>query len=99
MAKDTAKQTPAETATEAPKARARRKLIEGLVIGDKMEKTVVVRTERKLRHPLYKRVVRQRSKVYAHDENGVAKVGDRVRLAEDRPLSKLKRWRVVEVIG
>jgi len=83
---------------ETAKRPARRKLIEGVVIGDKMEKTVVVQTERKLRHPLYKRVIRQRSKVYAHDENGVAKVGNRVRLAEDRPLSKLKRWRVVEVL-
>ena len=86
-------------ANETAKRPARRKLIEGVVIGDKMEKTVVVQTERKLRHPLYKRVIRQRSKVYAHDEKGVAKVGNRVRLAEDRPLSKLKRWRVVEVLA
>jgi len=84
---------------ETAKRPARRKLIEGVVIGDKMEKTVVVQTERKLRHPLYKRVIRQRSKVYAHDENGIAKVGNRVRLAEARPLSKLKRWRVVEVLA
>lgn len=87
-----------EVAEETVKTRVRRKVIEGVVIGDKMDKTVVVQTERKLRHPLYKRVVRQRSKVYAHDEGGVAKVGNRVRLAEDRPLSKLKRWRVIEVV-
>lgn len=68
------------------------------MVGDKMEKTVVVRTERKLRHPLYKRVIRQRSKVYAHDEQGIAKVGNRVRLVEVKPLSRLKRWRVVEVL-
>jgi small subunit ribosomal protein S17 len=79
--------------------RARRKTVEGVVISDKMEKTVVVQTERKLRHPLYKRVIRQRSKLYAHDEAGVAKEGSRVRLVETRPLSKSKRWRVVEVLS
>ena len=78
--------------------RGRRKTIEGLVVGDKMQKTVVVRTERKLRHPLYKRVIRQRAKVYAHDEQGIAKVGNRVRLVESRPMSRLKRWRVLEVL-
>jgi len=82
---------------EAPQ-RARRKTIEGVVIGDKMDKTVIVRTERRLRHPVYERVVRRRSKVYAHDENGIAKVGNRVRLVETKPLSRLKRWRVVEVL-
>jgi len=78
--------------------RARRKTIEGVVVGDKMDKTVVVRTERRMRHPVYKRVVRQRAKVYAHDEQGIAKLGNRVRLVETRPLSRLKRWRVVEVL-
>jgi small subunit ribosomal protein S17 len=85
--------------SETAKAPGRRKTIEGVVIGDKMTKTVVVQTERKLKHPLYRRVIRQRSKVYAHDENGVAKVGNRVRLMETRPLSRLKRWRVVEVLA
>jgi small subunit ribosomal protein S17 len=79
-------------------ARAKRKTIEGVVIGDKMDKTVVVRTERRLRHPVYERVVRRRGKVYAHDENGIAKIGMRVRLVESRPMSRLKRWRVVEVL-
>jgi len=78
--------------------RARRKTIEGVVVGDKMDKMVVVRTERRMRHPVYKRVVRQRAKVYAHDEQGIAKLGNRVRLVETRPLSRLKRWRVVEVL-
>ncbi len=77
----------------------RKKTIEGVVVSDRMDKTVVVQTERKLRHPLYKRVIRRRSKVYAHDEQGLAKVGVRVRLVETRPLSKSKRWRVVEVLG
>lgn len=81
-----------------PEPRAKRKTIEGVVIGDKMDKTVVVRTERRLRHPVYERVVRRRGKVYAHDENGIAKVGMRVRLVESRPMSRLKRWRVVEVL-
>jgi small subunit ribosomal protein S17 len=85
--------------SETANAPGRRKTIEGVVIGDKMAKTVVVQTERKLKHPLYRRVIRQRSKVYAHDENGVAKVGNRVRLMETRPLSRLKRWRVVEVLA
>ncbi len=76
-----------------------KKTIEGVVVSDKMDKTVVVETERKLRHPLYKRVIRRRSRVYAHDEQGVAKVGSRVRLVETRPLSKSKRWRVIEVLG
>jgi small subunit ribosomal protein S17 len=84
---------------ETAKAPGRRKTIEGVVISDKMTKTVVVQTERRLQHPVYRRVVRQRSKVYAHDENGVAKVGNRVRLMETRPLSRLKRWRVVEVLA
>ena len=64
-----------------------------------MQKTVVVQTERRLRHPEYRRVVRQRGKVYAHDEQGVAKEGSRVRLVETRPLSKTKRWRVLEVLS
>jgi len=94
--------TEAESPVPAPAApaagRARRKTIEGVVIGDKMDKTVVVRTERRLQHPVYRRIVRRRSKIYAHDEDGVAKVGNRVRLMETKPLSRLKRWRVVEVI-
>jgi len=77
----------------------RRKVVEGVVVSDKMDKTIVVQTERKLRHPLYKRVIRRRAKVYAHDEQGLAKVGSRVRLVETRPLSKSKRWRLVEVLG
>jgi len=86
------------TNQEVAPQRTRRKTIEGVVIGDKMDKTVIVRTERRLRHPVYERVVRRRSKVYAHDENGIAKLGNRVRLVETKPLSRLKRWRVVEVL-
>jgi len=92
-------QAEAQGQPEGPSnARAKRKTIEGVVVSDKMNKTVVVRTERRMRHPVYERVVRRRGKVYAHDENGVAKVGSRVRLVETKPLSRLKRWRVVEVL-
>ncbi len=76
-----------------------RKVIEGVVISDKMDKTVVVQTERTLRHPVYKRVIRRRGKVYAHDEKGIAKSGARVKLVEIRPMSKTKRWRVLEVVS
>jgi len=88
----------ADTA-ETGKTPGRRKVIEGVVISDKMQSTIVVQTERKLKHPLYRRVIRQRTKVYAHDEKGLAKVGNRVRLVETRPLSRLKRWRLVEVLA
>jgi small subunit ribosomal protein S17 len=84
---------------ETAKAPGRRKVIEGVVISDKMLKTIVVQTERRLQHPVYHRVVRRRAKVYAHDEKGVAKVGNRVRLVETRPLSRLKRWRLMEVLA
>jgi small subunit ribosomal protein S17 len=79
-------------------ARTRRRLEKvGLVTSDKMQKTVVVRVERLVRHPKYKRYVRRRSKFMAHDEMG-AHIGDIVRIVETRPLSKLKRWRVIEIV-
>jgi small subunit ribosomal protein S17 len=71
----------------------------GRVISDKMDKTVVVSVERLRRHPIYKRVVRLSSKFKAHDEENSAKVGDTVRIEESRPLSRDKRWRVVEVVA
>ncbi|MBI5136695.1 MAG: 30S ribosomal protein S17 [Nitrospirae bacterium] len=86
-------------ASSEEKRPAQKKIIEGVVVSDKMDKTVVVQTERKLRHPLYKRVIRRRAKVYAHDEQGIAKTGSRVRLIEARPLSKTKRWQVLEVLA
>jgi small subunit ribosomal protein S17 len=70
----------------------------GAVISTKMAKTIVVEVERRVSHPLYKRIVRRRKKFYAHDELGSAKMGDIVRIIESRPLSKLKRWRLSEVI-
>lgn len=71
---------------------------EGTVVSDKMDKTVVVEVERTTRHPLYRKVLRRSSKFKAHDEANECKVGDRVLIAECRPLSKEKSWRVVEVI-
>jgi len=71
----------------------------GRVISDKMDKTVVVSVERLRRHPIYKRVVRLSSKFKAHDEDNTAQVGDTVRIEESRPLSREKRWRVIEVVA
>jgi small subunit ribosomal protein S17 len=71
----------------------------GRVVSDKMDRTVVVSVERLRRHPIYKRVVRLSSKFKAHDEENSARVGDTVRIEESRPLSREKRWRVVEVVA
>ena len=70
----------------------------GEVVSTKMAKTIVVQVTRRVAHPVYKRIVSKRSKFYAHDEQGVANVGDVVRIIECRPLSKLKRWQLGEVI-
>jgi small subunit ribosomal protein S17 len=78
--------------------RARRKVRTGVVVSDKMDKTVVVRIDRQVRHPLYGKTVRRSSKLAAHDESNDARAGDTVRVVETRPLSKSKRWRVVEIV-
>jgi small subunit ribosomal protein S17 len=96
-------QTPATTpepATEPVSAadRARRKVRTGVVVSDAMDKTVLVRIDRKVRHPLYRKTVARSNKLAAHDENNDAHVGDLVRVMETRPLSKTKRWRVVEIL-
>ncbi len=70
----------------------------GIVTSDKMQKTVVVRVDRLVKHPIYKRYVRRRSKFMAHNEIDGVTIGDQVRIVETRPLSKLKRWRVAEVV-
>ena len=70
----------------------------GEVVSTKMAKTIVVSVNRRVPHPLYKRIVNKRKKFYAHDEEGVAKTGDLVRIIECRPLSKLKRWRLGEIV-
>jgi small subunit ribosomal protein S17 len=78
--------------------RSHRKERLGQVISNKMAKTIVVRVERRFRHPKFKKVVTQYRKFYAHDEKSQAKVGDKVRIQETRPLSKTKCWRLVEVL-
>ena len=79
-------------------ARGKRKERLGEVLSNKMAKTIVVQVERRFAHPRYKKVVTAYSKFYAHDEKSEAKPGDRVRIEETRPFSKLKRWRLIEVI-
>jgi small subunit ribosomal protein S17 len=76
----------------------KRKIRFGKVVGDKMDKTVIVAVDTPKRHPLYKKTIRRVVKYYAHDEKKESKVGDMVKLEETRPTSKLKRWRVVEVV-
>ena len=78
--------------------RGRRKVREGFVVSDKMDKTVTVVIEDRVKHRLYGKVVRQTSRLKAHDEENAAAVGDRVRVMETRPLSATKRWRVVEIV-
>jgi small subunit ribosomal protein S17 len=78
--------------------RSARKVREGLVVSDKMDKTVVVAVEDRVKHALYGKVMRRTHKLKAHDEQNAAGVGDRVLLMETRPASKTKRWRVVEII-
>src|SRR6476620_9944315 len=88
------------TTATAPAAESRgnRKERVGEVISNKMAKTIIVRVERRFAHPKFKKVVTGYKKFYAHDEKSEAKVGDRVRIEETRPLSKMKRWRLVEVV-
>ena len=78
--------------------RARRKVREGLVVSDKMDKTVVVSVEDRVKHALYGKVLRRTSKLKAHDETNECGIGDRVLIMETRPLSATKRWRVVQVV-
>jgi small subunit ribosomal protein S17 len=81
-----------------PVERNRRKVREGYVVSDKMDKTVVVAVEDQVKHPLYGKVMRRTSKLKAHDEQNQCGIGDRVLLMETRPLSATKRWRVVEIL-
>ena len=88
----------AAAGTPEAKVRGERKTREGLVVSDKMNKTIVVALEDRVKHPRYSKVIRRTTKVKAHDENGTAGIGDRVLLAETRPLSATKRWRLVSVL-
>jgi small subunit ribosomal protein S17 len=78
--------------------RALRKVRVGMVVSDKMDKTVVIAIEDNVKHPVYGKIIKRTLKVHAHDENNECGVGDKVRIMETRPLSKTKRWRIVEVI-
>ncbi len=84
--------------TPSTAAQGKRKVREGVVVSAKMDKTIVVRVDRRYRHPVYGKELRKSVKFYAHDEDRKAKEGDRVSITETRPLSKLKRWRLVEVL-
>ncbi len=87
----------ANASTQAP-AKGARKVRVGVVVSDKMQKTVVVQIERRVPHPVYGKMVTRSKKFKAHDEENAAKTGDTVRFVETRPLSKDKRWRVAEII-
>ncbi|NUP89168.1 MAG: 30S ribosomal protein S17 [Candidatus Sumerlaeia bacterium] len=88
---DSPSQTPAA-------GRGRRKVRTGRIVSAKMNKTIVVAVERRFKHPVYKKYIRRTSKFHAHDEQNTGNVGDTVRIVECRPLSKLKRWRLQEVV-
>lgn len=85
-------------ASGASQMRGARQELVGVVTSNKMQKTIVIKVTRAAQHPLYRRVVRTGKKYYAHDETGEARIGDVVRIVSTRPLSKLKRWRLKEVI-
>jgi len=89
---------PPASSQRAAATRASRKTRTGEVIASSMNKTIIVRTVTRVPHPKFGKIVKQMKKFYAHDEQNQAKTGDRVRIMETRPLSKLKRWRLVEVI-
>ena len=93
-----AEQSTTDTTGEAPTERAARKVREGLVVSNKMDKTAVVAVIERVRHPKYNKFVVRTKKLYAHDETNDVNIGDKVRVMETRPLSKNKRWRVIEVL-
>ena len=97
MSEKTEKDT-VSTSTETDAQRAARKTRRGYVVSDKMDKTVVVEVEDRVKHALYGKVMRRTSRLKAHDENNECGIGDRVQLMETRPLSATKRWRVVTIL-
>ena len=90
--------TPQTPEGETTEARHVRKVREGLVVSNKMNKTAVVAVIERVRHPKYSKTVQRTTKIYAHDKDNDVQIGDRVRVMETRPLSKLKRWRIVEIL-
>ncbi len=98
MTSDEMSEISGQTASAAPGERGERKIRQGVVVSDKMDKTVIVAIERRTTHPLYRKTVTRSEKLHAHDETNDVGVGDTVRVVETRPLSKTKRWRVLEVL-
>ena len=94
----TARSPQSTTSDSVPAARAARKVREGVVVSDAMDKTAVVAVVERVRHPKYGKFMMRTKKLYAHDETNDANAGDKVRVMETRPLSKNKRWRVVEIL-
>ena len=90
--------SPAVPAPQVQQERGRRRELQGVVVSDKMTKTIVVEITRLVPHPLYSRVVKRKTKAAAHDEEEKAKIGDVVRIVETHPISKTKRWKLVEVV-
>ena len=92
--------TPSEqgSAEQSSTERRVRKVMRGMVMSNKMDKTLIVQVDRKVRHPLYEKFVSKRTKLYAHDDQGEAKVGDIVEITQTRPMSKLKRWRLLRIV-
>ncbi len=88
----------AQTNSEESSSRAMRKMREGVVVSNKMDKTAVVKVQRTVRHPLYKKILKRTKKYQVHDQNNETNIGDKVRIMECRPLSRHKRWRLVEVL-
>ncbi|MFN3244674.1 MAG: 30S ribosomal protein S17 [Planctomycetota bacterium] len=86
------------TANADGKARTERKVARGVVMSNKMDKTLVVQVNRKVRHPVYEKFVSKKTKLYAHDDQGEANIGDIVEIVQTRPLSKLKRWRLLRIV-
>ena len=80
------------------KTRGMKRQVSGIIVSNKMDKTVVVQVERLVKHPLYKKYIRRRNKFTAHDQDNACGIGDRVEISESRPLSKTKRWRVVRIL-
>jgi small subunit ribosomal protein S17 len=80
------------------KTRGNKRQVNGIIVSNKMDKTVVVQVERLVKHPLYKKYIRRRNKFMAHDTDNACQIGDRVEITESRPLSKTKRWRVSRIL-
>ncbi|MFO7965136.1 MAG: 30S ribosomal protein S17 [Desulfobacterales bacterium] len=81
------------------KERGKKRQVIGTIVSNKMDKTVIVLVERMVKHPMYRKYIRRRSKFAAHDESNSCNIGDKVKITESRPLSRTKRWRVSEIVG